>query len=227
MTNVGGGKLALDPTQGTAPILTGGNAMFFIGARRNSSTNSSNANFLGVDNAFSINALYDLSSLPVFLGDSFGIRASDRSGTGNPVDDVIQLSVRLNSSGILGVRLQELDFVNNASDPVAFVPLDLTTFSTATQIQLTISKVADTQVDAVDAFFKLFDASMTELLMQPLSTFSTAKGDVLRIYNGEDFTRAQFQALASRPIPVPSTLLLLASGLAGLAYFRRRRKREA
>ncbi len=45
------------------------------------------------------------------------------------------------------------------------------------------------------------------------------------IYNGEDFAFARFSA--SSPVPEPSTLLLLASGLAGLGFFRRRRKREA
>jgi len=44
------------------------------------------------------------------------------------------------------------------------------------------------------------------------------------IYNGEDFTFAQFQATGP-PIPEPGTLLLLGSGIVGMGAVARRRKR--
>jgi len=54
--------------------------------------------------------------------------------------------------------------------------------------------------------------------------FTPISGSVT-IYDGETQTRARFRVLS--PIPEPSTMLLLGSGLAGLAFFRWRRKREA
>lgn len=54
--------------------------------------------------------------------------------------------------------------------------------------------------------------------------FSSIPGTT-SIYNGEDFTFAQFQAVGP-PVPEPGTLLLLGSGLVGMGAVARRRNRR-
>jgi len=220
-TGEAGGKLTMTPALGTPTLITGSTADTFTGARRLRSTNPASSAHLGFGDSFEIRGLFDLTSLPSVTGQSFGIRASDRSAT-NTGNDVMQVHVVKSSiSGNTGVRYAEVDFIADTSTTEGF--FDIEAFlPSASQIELVISKEANT--DEVMASFLLYDLSSTVLLGVTLGTI----GQPLSIYDGEDYTRPQFFATDTGiPVPEPANILIFAVGLAGLGFARRRRAAAA
>ena len=218
---VPGGKLTMTPALGSQTQITGSTADTFTGARRLRSTNPASSAFLGEGDSFEIHGLFDMSSIPSLSGQSFGIRASDRSGTTDG-KDVFQLTVSKSSTtGNIIVASRELDFGADTSEFVGAISIE-SFLATAEQIELIISKQASS--DLVSASFNLFGPGATLLTSGTLDNINNVTGLAAQIYTDQDFTRAQFIALDTEvPIPEPGSLPLLGVSLLGLAYLRRRK----
>jgi hypothetical protein len=216
MTSESGGKLTMTPSLGDPVAITTTFADTFTGALRTSSINSTSPNFLGIGSSFSINALYDMSSLPFITGETFQLRATDRAtGVGNEGDNTFTLNVGVNASGDVVVTLRLLDFAANTSTAIESFSLE-PFLGSADQIHLFFTKAADS--DDLSAFFALEDASDNVLTSHQLGASTE-----LDIYNGEDYIRAQIGSTARTPIPEPASTLLLCLGLAALGWSRRRK----
>ncbi|HEX9835753.1 MAG TPA: hypothetical protein VGB90_02805, partial [Alphaproteobacteria bacterium] len=114
MTSEAGGKLTMTPSLGEPTVVTTTFADTSTQVTRILSANPAvdPANFLGVGASFEIHGLYDMSSLPEVVGQSFGIRAIDRSSVpANEGDNTISFSVANSSmTGEVIVLLQLVDF---------------------------------------------------------------------------------------------------------------------
>jgi hypothetical protein len=227
ITGESGGKLTLTPSNGDTVLITNAFADVTTVVTKRRTTATGNAvNSLEVTDAFEIHGLFDLTSLPAFSGQAFGIRTSDRALPGNEGNDTIQLIVGRNvNTGVLGVALHELDFINDTIDRVDFIDLEaLLTGGVATQIELVISKEANTA--EIGAFYRVYGLGGmlggNVLGSAALDPFSTEQNANLAIYNGEDYTRAQFVANDRIAVPAPATLALFALGLGAMMRLRRR-----
>jgi hypothetical protein len=225
MASEAGGKLTMTPALGVPTLITGGFADTFTGGLRLASTNPASGNFLGLDESFEIHGLFDLSSLPGITGQAFGIRATDRAGAGTG-DDVGQLTVwKSQTTGDIGIRFAELDFIGDTNETAGFVSI-ASVLIDALQVELVISKAAG--ANTVDASYTVYGAGASVLQSGGVDGINDVTGDPITLYNGELFTRAQFVALDTGvPVPEPATLGLFGVGLAGLAAASRRRRKAA
>ena len=168
--------------------------------------------------------LFDMANGPESLGDAVGIRLSDRVGGTGPLaqdgDDVMQLSIRYGFGGGIIVALTHLDFVSDTITMLDFEMFDSITGLIPTQTELVLSKEAT--LDTIEAGFTVYDQFGD--VMQSTTLFA-GTSELIPIFNGEDFTRAQFFATTSVfvPAPEPGIALIFGLGLAGLGYARRKR----
>ncbi len=220
-TGESNGKLTMTPALGAQTLITGTVADTFTGGLRLASTNPASSNGLAITDDIEIHGLFDLTSLPGVSGQQFGIRLTDRS-TGNTGDDVIQLSVIKSSvSGNIGVRLAELDFVADTSQTADFDSIS-SLLPSASQIELVITKAAGTNI--IGASYTLLNAFNVSVGGGVLDNINNVTLGALSVYNGENFTRAQFFSTDTGvPIPAPAPFATLLIGLAGLGYARRKR----
>lgn len=234
MVSETGGKLTMNPSLGETSVITASYSEKTTSALkfRTILTDPLPNSLLEAD-SFELHGLYDLSSLPAIVGQSFGIRLIDRvlgpdpDNPTNEGNDTIHLLVGRNiNTGALGVALHEDDFANDTIDRVDFFALDLiTAYATATQIELIITKAADTAF--IGAQFNLWGNGGVGgdlLLNHVMSPFSSEKNANLAIYEGELYTRAQFLSTDRLTIPEPSVIALLGVGLAGVSFARKRLK---
>jgi len=220
MTSESGGKLTMTPSLGDSTLVTTTFADVGTAALRSLSTNSNNGNFLGQDSSFQIHGLYDLTSLPVIPGQSFGIRATDRApNLGNEGDNTFALFVGMSLGGDVTVFLRHLNFDDpgNAAENAILGSVSIDSLLPgADQIELVFSKPANS--DQLSASYILYDYdSVTPIVSQgPVDSAQT-------IYNNEDYIRGQFATTDRIPVPDPPTLTLFGLGLAGIGFMRRRR----
>lgn len=223
MTSEALGKLTMTPSLGDPVLITTTFADLSTSGVRQLATSPANPNFLGQASAFEIHGLYDLSSLPTVAGQSFGVRASDRAtGIGNEGNNTYNLFVGVSpTTGERRLVLRLNDFTTNTSTVIDSISIE-SLLPGADQIELILAKAAGS--DLLAASYRLFDYDLANSLV---AAGSIASNSLLRIYDGEQYIRAQFETTDRIPVTEPATLALLSVGFAGIAFTRRRSDRAA
>ena len=219
------GRLLVDSSLGGLTGNPNGDLRRFNRARRIRSTNPSSSAVLDEGSSWTVNALLDLSVLPQNPGEAFGIRVEDHSGSNaNAGNDRIALEVRRsNTTGSLGVSFNGLDFFGVPIENFDFFLLQplLDNFASVEQILLSITKEENTKT--LEAEFSLFDNGAF-LASQSLDNIGNNSGLAAQVFSDEAFTRAAITTIerAETEIPEPGAVGLLAAGVAGIGFLRRR-----
>ncbi len=219
MTSETGGKLTITPALGAPTLITGVTADTFTGGTR---ADISGTNSLAISNDIEVHGLFDMSNLPTITGQQFGIRFTDRTNL-NTGDDIPQLSVAKSSvTGNIIVRYADLDFAGNTADLAGAASIQ-GLLPTANQIELVLHKAANSNV--VEASYIVYDISMAIIGSGTLDNTNDVTNQLVTVYNGESYTRAQFFATDTGvPIPAPASLAVFGLGIAAMGALRRRRK---
>ncbi len=168
--------------------------------------NNNNINGLKGGNTFIVNGLFNLASLPVLPREGFGIRLSDGGVDGGTGNDILDLFLRQDASGMLVIQFRRIDVVADLVTLFGAFAYDVG----HDQVLLQLSKL-DASTQTIQAGFAYVDGGVT-------GTFTTF-GTTADIFNGENATRASFRATS--PIPLPATLFLFLLGLAAMATVRK------
>ena len=193
------GKLTLDTSHGEAVVRPDAGNMLRQGARVDTNTDPANLqNGLKIDDVFSVSGLFDITQV-TGLRERYGIRVTDAGSS--QLDDSIGISVMRTSPSLLEV-------VFHRHDRDAFTFTDIASFTLETnhdQILMSLSRLS-TDNNEITASFSYLDSGN----IVSTTTFE----ETTSIFNGENFTRAQFMYLA--PVPIPGAVWLFGSGLLGL-----------
>lgn len=211
-TNVGN-KVLMDRAQG-AILPSGIDGSPFLINQALLLTNIDPTNtILGLksNHTFSVTGIFDLV-LPGPTNEAYGIRLADFTNT-DAGDDIVDLLVQRVTGGKVGILFIDKDFIAHTFTVDGFALLD----PSHDKIALTLTK-PDAGSPNIQASYAYIDGGVTG----PTTTF----GGTANAFTDENFTRAVF--IAFSPVPEPSSLLLLSSGLVGLggaaAWRRQRRK---
>jgi hypothetical protein len=207
-----GGKVRLDTVGAVIiPSIATGQDLFFENGLLATNIDQTNlASGLKIVDTFSVRGLFDLSA-PTQNIAFYGIRFTDVTATTTP-NDLVQLGVRRGTDGVDRVEFSK-------SSPGSLIILNLPLDLGHNQILFELTR-GSTSNSAITASFAYVDGGVAG----PFTPF----GSSFDIFNGENFTRADFFAL--EPTPEPTTLLLFGSTAAGLGLARwrqRRRQRQA
>lgn len=213
-----GGLFQFDTTQGgLINSSVAGNPLIWQSYRLQTNRTQGLTRGLRSDDDLIVNGLFNFSE-PA-LKEAYGIRLVDYGtyDTNGP-DDVLMLELKKTSSGDVKIRFRQADFANGIFNTLDSYTLSSQNISIYDQIlfSLTTDGLANPSSDSVTASFTLYDF---EDAGNNINHSFTTTGS---IFNGEDFTRAEFFARA--PVPIPSTIVLMLAGLAGLAGIRRKFK---
>ena len=202
-----GGRLTLDST-GAVPFTgAAGTSLLRQRVLKRSSTNPLDNNGLRSDDTFAVNGIFDMSA-PSVLGEFYGITLVDGIG-GVAGNDNVQIIVRRTLADTLRIQFRAVDFIQGTTTVLEQAVLNL---AGSDQISLTLSRLSNT--DPISASFAYG--------LSGIFGTSTNFRATTAIFNGEDFTRAQFQAVT--PVPLPAAVWLFGSGLLGLVGIARRKK---
>lgn len=208
-----GGKVRLD-TAGALIVpgagIATGQFVFLERARLNTDIDPTNF-VLGLksDDTFSVTGVFDLA-VPGPISELYGVALSD-AAAGKTPDDFVRIEVIRLLDGSVRIVFIDFDFVLGTATGIASTSLD----PLHDQIALTLTR-GDVATNAISASFTYIDGGVPG----PTTTFAAAA----QIFNGENWTRAEFEFVS--PVPEPSALLLLGAGLAGfgLAVWSQRRR---
>ncbi len=200
-----GGKLILNADLGESVSRPDAGDMSRQGARVLTNTNPDRPNRgLRTDDTFSVTGLFDLTTL-LNVRERYGVRLTDGGFTG--ANDSLGLSVMRTSPS-------QLDVVFHSYDQTAFTFFDIESISLDSdhdQVALTLSRLDTTNNNIIASFAYVDDGVIGNY---------TAFTSTDTIFNGEDFTRAQFMHVA--PVPIPVAFWLFGSGILGLIGVARR-----
>jgi hypothetical protein len=212
--NEAGGKGRLDSSGASIVPGVGGPGFFFF-ERALLLTDATSANLttgLKIVDTFNVRGRFDLAVPSVRL-EHYGIRLNDGTLT-NPIpNDLLQLTVRQTSTGLNLVQFFRLDIEADTFTSIAAALLN----PNHDQIDLFLSRNSLLS-NEIQASFAYVDGGVSG----PVTTF----GSTSNIFNGENFTRAEFLYAAPAPVPEPATLLLFGTTAAGLGLARWRRRRQ-
>lgn len=214
--NEANGKVRLDTTGAAIVPPVGGPALppfFFERALLLTNRDPGNVTAgLKSGDTFSVSGRFDLA-VPSVRFQEYSVSLNDGTPT-NTANDLLRLAVRRTGTGFDLVQFFRLDLQADTFTSIAFALLD----PNHDQIDLILSRTS-TANNAITASFAYVDNGVSG----PLTAF----GPTANIFNGENFTRAQFEFAS--PTPEPTTLLLFGTTAAGLGLARwrqRRRKQE-
>jgi hypothetical protein len=181
-------------------------------ATLSSSTDSSNLDTgLKSDDTLNLKGVFSLSSPTGPLINGYGIRFTDRNVDG--VSQMAELHVRFNpATGKVEIRYILQDFDAKTITQVGLA--DLIAPTDADQIELALARPDINNDDFYASYSYLNDGSVVGG-----DTFATP----IRLFQGEQYVRAEFHAFESLSVPEPGTLALLSLGVFGLAAVRRPR----
>ena len=209
-----GSILALD-SSGTVPRVSPlGEPVLFQGATLLTSMDESDLDRgLKIDDTFSVSGVFDLvvPSVPQTL---YGVRFTDGIETNTPIgNDFAELSVHRTAANDLRVLFRDVDFELGAVTIVDSVPLE----TNHDQIWLNLMR-GDVSSNAITASLAYIDDGvMGDVLTSP---------NTLDIFDGENFTRAQFVSITVVPEPISLTLFITGGTALGCRRFWKKRSIE-
>jgi len=202
------GRLTIDSAGAVTRLAPNGQSVLFQGSTLN--TNVGTNAELRKEHELSVTGLFDFDVLSDDPVEFYGVRFSDRAtGAGFQGNDVVGLQVFGTSNGAALVRFQELDFVSGTVDILE----EELIAGNHDQIGLSLSTAANSLV--VKASYWFIDNGV----QGAVTTFNTT----VNIFEGEDWTRAQFLAGQVVPIPAALPLFLSALGMMGFAGWKRKK----
>jgi hypothetical protein len=168
---------------------------------------------------FKATGLFDLS-VPPTVGGFYQLELSGRVASNMGNGDVLSMQVvncgpaeaACGSNTGPFVRLQDANFANNTTTTIAEVPLD----TSHQQILFELSRPSTTNDDVIGSYEYIDNG-------QPNGGQILGFGD--NVFQNLGYTQAGFAQLAMA-VPEPSSLVVLASSVFGLAWLRRRGSAE-
>lgn len=204
-----GGKYRFDTaTGGIFDSATGEGQVRVASARFNPVVTNEASNLRSTD-AFLVVGVFDLIT-PVDLRESYGIRLNDAGipSTTSNLNDRLEILVRRTINGLLAIQFRDADSFLTTVTLLGSAGLE----TNHDQIVLALAK-KDAGVNAISAGYAYRDAGVVGAFTEFSSTGT--------LFDGENFTRAEFRA--TTPVPIAPTLSLTLLGLMSMFAMRKRK----